>query len=186
MGGKQMRNRSIIILLLLCWTMAGCMGNRITRYNAFTSPVNVFDSTDMTIGARLIGEEGTWGGDTGRAQAPHGKLPYNLMIYVISKTGFYRSVRIAYIQLLDAGKRRIPIPDSATQVISPFKEHLGRYLAAVTTTDLDLTYEPHLVKGIIEIITQANSTFTQSFQFVLEPTYGKKTPVDAWTRVMEQ
>jgi hypothetical protein len=177
-----------IILLMMSWLAGGCLTGAAHRYYDFTSPEAVIDAKDMLIGARLIGRELPEKKKVAAAalQGTRGGSPYMLSIYVIARTGFYRSARIADIELLGADKRRVPIPDSVRQAVAPFEDRMARYWAVLTIPDLDLAYEPQLLTATIEITTQANSTIRQEIQLPFEPTYGEKKTDDAWTRMMNR
>jgi hypothetical protein len=183
-GERNMVKRSIVLLVMCCLAV-GCISDGSKRYYDFTSPEAIIDAKDMVIGARLIGGPMLKKKEAA-ALGIKGAGPFTLTLYVISRTGFYRSARIADIQLVSADHRRVPIPDSIRHVAVRFEEHMARYWAVLTIKDLNLAYEPQVLTAMIEITTQANSTISQTIEFPFEPTYGKKKADDALTRTMNR
>ncbi|MDX9786491.1 MAG: hypothetical protein RBT11_06935 [Desulfobacterales bacterium] len=171
--------RKVAAAVLALWfVLMGCLNNRITKNYGFTSHETAVDQKDMAVGAKLIGAL-TVGEKEGWYEIGHRNSPYTLIIYVIARTGYYKSAGVMDIRLKDKHARDFILPGAATHLaVAPFEEVQALYQAEMTLPDLDLPHEKISLEAVIEITTRANSTFRETVHFQFEPIYSEEKSKD--------
>lgn len=173
---------NIIAVVMMGLVPAGCVSNRITKYYDFSAYEYAVTQKDLVVGARLEGAV-TEGEKEGWYAISQRKSPYALIIYVLSKTGYYQSAGIVDIRLTDKHDTPFHMPPDMPKTPAPFKDVNYLYLSEMIVADLELPYEPIDLAATVEITTRSNATFRIPIVFQFEPLYSEKKTNDTWTRM---